>query len=52
MVTPVFRTVPLLMEDLIGNYQIEAAQLLMFPLLFLGLALYGLFLGAARYVTR
>lgn len=46
------KTVPLVMEGLMGNYRIEAAQLLMFPLLFLGLALYGVFTGAARYVSR
>ncbi len=45
-------TVPLLMESLLGNYRIETAQLLMFPLLFAGLGLYGLFVGAARHVVR
>lgn len=45
-------TLPLLMQDLIGNYRIEAAQILMFPLLVTGLGLYALFLGASRYVAR
>jgi thiamine transport system permease protein len=45
-------TVPLVMEGLIGNYRIESAQLIMFPLLVLGLGLYALFEGASRYVTR
>ena len=35
-----------------GNYRIEGAQLLMIPLLLVGLALYALFTGAVRYVTR
>jgi len=43
-------TVPLLMESLLGAYRIDAAQLLMFPLLFIGLGLYGLFVGVTRYV--
>ncbi len=47
-----FNTVPILMEDLMGNYRIESAQLLMFPLLFIGLGLYCLFVGATRYVSR
>jgi thiamine transport system permease protein len=46
------KTVPLVMEGLMGNYRIEAAQTLMFPLLFMGLALYGAFTGAARYISR
>jgi hypothetical protein len=45
-------TLPLLMESLMGHYRIEGAELLMFPLLLVGLALYALFTGAARYVTR
>lgn len=45
-------TLPLMMQDLMDNYQVEAAQALMFPLLILGLALYGVFTGVARYVAR
>lgn len=45
-------TLPLLMENLMGNYRFEAAQLMMFPLLIAGLGLYGLFVGVSRYVTR
>jgi thiamine transport system permease protein len=43
-------TLPLLMEDLMGNYRIEAAQLLMLPLAVIGLSLYALFVGVGRYV--
>ena len=46
------QTVPLMMQDYLANYRIEAAQLLMFPLLIVGAVLYGLFVGASRYVTR
>jgi thiamine transport system permease protein len=46
------RTLPLLMQDLLGHYRIEAAQLLMLPLLATGLGLYVMFKGAARYVAR
>ncbi|MGZ3723915.1 MAG: hypothetical protein ACXVA9_13320 [Bdellovibrionales bacterium] len=45
-------TLPLVMDGLMSNYRFESAQLLMFPLLLVGLGLYGLFTGAARYVTR
>ena len=44
-------TLPLLMENLMGNYRIDSAQLLMFPLLVTGLILYGIFAGAGRYVV-
>lgn len=47
-----FNTVPLLMDSLLGSYRIEAAQLLMFPLLLVGMGLYFLFTGATRYVAR
>lgn len=45
------KTLPLLMADLMGNYRIEAAEILMFPLLLVALGLYALFTGAERYVT-
>jgi thiamine transport system permease protein len=45
------KTLPLMMDSLMGNYHFESAQLLMIPLLLVGLGLYGLFMGAARYVT-
>jgi thiamine transport system permease protein len=44
-------TWPLVMQDLMGNYRIEAAQFLMFPLAALGLAIYAFFVGATRYVV-
>jgi len=44
------QTVPLLMEDLLGNYRIESAQLLMLPLLFVGLSVYAIFVWSSRYV--
>ncbi len=45
-------TLPLVMDNLLNNYRFESAQLLLLPLLAVGLTLYGLFVGAARYVTR
>lgn len=45
-------TVPLLMEDLIANYRMEIAQVLMIPLVVIGLGTYYLFVRAGRYVTR
>jgi thiamine transport system permease protein len=44
-------TLPLMMAELMGNYRFDTAQLLMFPLLLIGLGLYGLFTGALRYVV-
>jgi ABC-type spermidine/putrescine transport system permease subunit II len=44
-------TLPLLMSDLMANYRIETAELLMFPLLLIALGLYGVFRGAARHVA-
>jgi thiamine transport system permease protein len=45
-------TLPLIMEGLIGNYRMEAAQVLMLPLLTIGLGMYFLFVRMARYVAR
>lgn len=45
-------TVPLLMDDLIGHYRMEMAQVLMIPLVVIGLGTYYLFVRAGRYVTR
>jgi len=45
-------TLPLVMENLLNNYRFESAQLLLLPLLAAGLSLYGVFVGAARYVAR
>lgn len=45
-------TLPLVMEDLIGNYRMEMAQVLMIPLVAIGLGTYYLFVRAGRYVTR
>jgi hypothetical protein len=40
------------MDNLLNNYRFESAQLLMLPLVAVGLVLYGAISGAARYVTR
>lgn len=45
-------TLPLLISGLLGQYRFETAQLLLFPLLALGLALYFLFVGVRRHVAR
>ncbi len=45
-------TVPLMMEHLIANYRMEAAQLLMIPLVVIGLIVYFMFVNAGRYVSR
>jgi thiamine transport system permease protein len=45
-------TLPLLMENLISNYRMEAAQVLMLPLLMVGGAVYFFFVQAGRYVAR
>lgn len=45
-------TLPLIMEGLIGNYRMEAAQVLMLPLLVIGLGMYFFFVRMARYVSR
>lgn len=45
-------TLPLMMDNLLNNYRFETAQLLMLPLVAVGLLLYGAISGAARYVTR
>lgn len=45
-------TLPLIMESLIGNYRMEAAQVLMLPLLTIGLGMYFFFVRMARYVAR
>lgn len=45
-------TLPLVMEGLIGNYRMELAQVLMLPLVAIGLGLYYGFVSVAKYVTR
>jgi len=45
-------TLPLLMDDLIGNYRMELAQVLMIPLVAIGLGTYYLFVRVGRYVSR
>lgn len=45
-------TLPLVMEDLIGNYRMELAQVLMIPLVAIGLGTYYLFVKMGRYVSR
>jgi thiamine transport system permease protein len=45
-------TLPMIMDNLLNNYRFESAQLLMLPLMLVGLLLYGGISGAARYVTR
>ncbi len=45
-------TLPLIMESLIGNYRMETAQVLMLPLLAIGLGMYFFFVRMARYVAR
>jgi thiamine transport system permease protein len=47
-----FNTVPLMMTNLMGTYHLAEADLLMIPLFMVSLGLYGLFTGAARYVSR
>jgi len=47
-----FNTLPLMMTNLMGNYSLPSAELLMIPLFMVSLGLYGLFTGAARYVSR
>ncbi len=44
-------TLPLLIEDYLNNYHFEAAQLLLIPLVAVGVGLYGFFRGAIRFVT-
>jgi len=44
-------TLPLIMEDLISNYRMEQAQVLMIPLVTIGLGTYFLFVRVGRYVT-
>ncbi|HMN68910.1 MAG TPA: hypothetical protein PKC28_10265, partial [Bdellovibrionales bacterium] len=46
------QTLPLVMESLIGNYRMEAAQILMYPLMLVGLSVYALFVNVGRYVSR
>lgn len=45
-------TLPTLITSLLGQYRFDTAQLLLFPLLALGLALYLLFVGVRRHVAR
>lgn len=45
-------TLPLLMNGLLGQYRFDTAQLLLFPLLAVGLTLYLLFVGVRRHVAR
>jgi thiamine transport system permease protein len=45
-------TLPLLISDLISNYRIEVAAVLLLPLSLASIGLYVLFRGAARYVTN
>lgn len=45
-------TLPLLIEDLLNRYRIEAAYLVLVPLMLLSVLVYGLFMGASRYVHR
>ncbi len=45
-------TLPLLMNGLLGQYRFDTAQLLLFPLLAVGLSLYVLFVGVRRHVAR
>lgn len=45
-------TVPVLINGLIANYRYDTAQLLLFPLLVVGMSLYVFFVGAARHVAR
>lgn len=45
-------TLPLMMEDLIGNYRMEVAQLLMIPMVVIGLGVYFTFVNVGRYVSR
>lgn len=45
-------TLPVLMNALLSQYRYDTAQLLLFPLLVVGLGLYVLFAGVARYVAR
>jgi thiamine transport system permease protein len=45
-------TLPLVMEGLIGNYRMEMAQVLMIPLVAIGLGTYYLFVRAEKYVSR
>ncbi|MBX3021027.1 MAG: ABC transporter permease subunit [Bdellovibrionales bacterium] len=44
-------SVPMLMNDLLGNYRFEQAALLLIPLVLLSLAVYFFFVRAARYVV-
>lgn len=46
------QTLPLIMEDLLGSYQIGAAQMILLPLAVVGLLVYAFFRGASRYVAR
>lgn len=45
-------TLPLVMDSLIGVYRMEAAQVLMLPLLVIGLCAYFFFVMMGRYVAR
>jgi thiamine transport system permease protein len=45
------QSLPLVMESLLGNYQIESAQGLLIPLVLVGSFAYALFQGASRYVA-
>lgn len=45
-------TLPMLIDGLLGSYRIEAAYTLLPPLMILGIMVYGLFVGASRYVHR
>lgn len=46
------QTLPLLLESMLNNYQLEAAQLMLVPLVAVGLLTYVIFRGASRYVSR
>lgn len=45
------QSLPLVIDGLLSNYQLEAAQILLLPLGALSLLAYGLFRGASKYVV-
>lgn len=45
------QTLPLIMDNLIGSYRMEIAQVLMLPLVAIGISLYYLFIRMGRYVS-